>query len=138
MEVVPVGGSGGVCRVRVPSSCFFEGVHGQGRAGDVAGLGFERLYLTSFDGRSGKDRKAGMSPRKEVLDKVFGKALGLMETLQKETPEELHDSRRIERRKRQELALGGGDGTPFREEGVFSHPHPKNPGTTGLHCGHAQ
>jgi len=47
-----------------------------------------------------------MAPGKEVPHKFFGKAFGLVETLQKEAPEDFHDSRGVQRRKRQELPFG--------------------------------
>jgi hypothetical protein len=48
----------------------------------------------------------GMSPGEETLHEGFGKTLDLVKTLQKEAPEELHDSRGIKRRQRQELPFG--------------------------------
>ena len=47
-----------------------------------------------------------MSPGEEVPHEGFGKTFGLVKTLQKEAPEELHDSRGIQRRQRQELPFG--------------------------------
>jgi len=99
---------GGSLHGEAPIRLFFERVHGQGRMGDVASLGFERLSLSGFNGRSGKDGKARMSPGEEVLHEGLGKTLGLVKTLQKEAPEELHDNGGIQRRQRQEL--------PFRRE----------------------
>jgi len=49
-----------------------------------------------------------MHPGKQIPHEVLGKAFGLVETLEKEAAEELHDSRGIQGRKREEL--------PFRRE----------------------
>ena len=97
---------GGSLHGEAPIRLFFERVHGQARTGDVSGLGFERLCLAGIDGRSSKRRKAGMSPGEEVAHEGLGKTFGLVKTLQKEAAEELHDSRGIQRRQRQELPFG--------------------------------
>lgn len=98
---------GGSLHGEAPIRLFFERVHGQGRTGDVTGLGFEGLCLAGFEGRSGEDGEAWVNPGEELVAECLRKPFSLVETLQKEAAEELHDSRGIQRRQRQELPFGG-------------------------------
>jgi len=84
---------------------FLEGVHGQGGACDVSGLGLER-GRSGLDRRSGEDRETRVDPREQVSHETLREAVGLVEAGQQEAVEELRDGGRVEGRQGEELPIG--------------------------------
>ncbi len=84
---------------------FLQSIHGQSRARNVAALGFERGEGRAIHGRSGEDGEPGMDPGQEIVHEGFREALGPVQALEEQPPEDLHDRDGIGAGKRQELSL---------------------------------
>ena len=82
---------------------FLQCVHrylGQGGAGDIAGLRLERGQGGGLDGRSGEDGEARMDPGKKIVHECLRETFGLVQALEPQSSEHLHDSHGIKGRKR--------------------------------------
>ena len=100
---------------------FLKGIHGQGGAGDVAALGFERGEGGGIHGRSGEDRETGMDLGQEIAHKGFREALGPVQSLEEEAAEYFHDRGGKGIEERQELSVAtenavGNEGMGMRIE----------------------